>query len=90
MPHGYIEPERAAELERLAERFGEAKALRDKAIWEAWSAGISLRTIAEHVGMTHAGVRNTAMRIEDVREGREPLPSNWNYPAGDVFDPREW
>lgn len=89
MPHGYIEPERAAELERLAEIARQADWERDKAIWEAWDAGISLRTIAEHVGLAHTTVRNIAMRVRDIREGRDPLPTNWNYPA-DVLDLREW
>jgi hypothetical protein len=86
-PAGYIDEPTRKHLEEVGQRYREALHERDLAIMEAVEKGISLRTVGEAVGLTHAGVRNAAMRKRDELDGREPRKGN--YPV-DPTDPREW
>lgn len=80
MPAGYIDPPTRQRLEETGAAAREAVAARDQAIYEAVEAGISLRTVAECVGVNHETCRNIAGRLRDIEAGRKPRKGG--YPRG--------
>lgn len=63
-----LSPEGRRRLERLARKASEAEAERNRAIVEEHAAGVSLRAIAEAVGLSHMGVSKIVRRSEESGE----------------------
>lgn len=69
-------PSRRQELRTAGEQIGTWTAKRDQLIREAHAQGLSLRAIAEAVGLSHTGVAKILERfLRDAREaGAGPVP----------------